>query len=104
MAEIGIQSSYTYQQPERKQPERIAIDSERLQIVYGLIAKLPENQRDVIRLRVVEELSSKEIAERLNLKVGNVEVLLHRARKALKKQLRTKYPEIAEDAVTQQLI
>ncbi len=103
LAEIGIQASYPYQQPESTQPERIATDKEQLSIVYGLIANLPKKQRDVMQL-IAQELSSKEIADMLNLKVGNVEVRVHRARKELKKRLRTKYPEIAEEQLSNKLI
>jgi RNA polymerase sigma-70 factor (ECF subfamily) len=35
-----------------------------------LVALLPENQQEIVRLRFIEELSFKEIAERLNISIN----------------------------------
>lgn len=51
------------------------------------INKLPENYRIIILLRYQLELSNQEIAQVLNIKKENVEVKIHRARKALRKIL-----------------
>lgn len=49
----------------------------------GCMAKLGDVHRDVITLRVLEELSGDEAAETLGVTPGHVAVLLHRARKQL---------------------
>ena len=45
---------------------------------------LPERQRLVIGMRDIEGLEMEEIAERLGITVGNVKVLLSRARKSVR--------------------
>jgi RNA polymerase sigma-70 factor (ECF subfamily) len=47
------------------------------------IAKLPEEQREAIRLRYIENLPSKEIAERLGKTDAAVRVMLTRSLKKL---------------------
>ena len=53
----------------------------------GLIQKLPENQREVVRLKFQNELSYKEIASVTDLSVSNVGFLLHSALKTLRSQI-----------------
>ncbi len=48
---------------------------------------LPEEYREIIRLRVLLELSTKECAQWIGRSEGAVRVLLHRAMKALKRQV-----------------
>lgn len=54
------------------------------------IARLPEAQREVVRLRYWKELSIDEIAESTRRSSGAVRQLLHRARRRLKKKLSAK--------------
>jgi RNA polymerase sigma-70 factor (ECF subfamily) len=49
----------------------------------GCMASLAEVHRNVVTLRVLEELSGEEAAAELGLTAGHVAVLLHRARKQL---------------------
>lgn len=59
--------------------------------VRTAIESLPEKARNVILLRDIEELSTKEAAEVLEISEGSVKVRLHRARAALKKLLEPLY-------------
>lgn len=59
--------------------------------VRAAIERLPENYRDVIILRDVEELSTQEVAEMLAMTPTAVKVRLHRARLALSTLLRPHY-------------
>ncbi|MHC4922914.1 MAG: RNA polymerase sigma factor [Planctomycetota bacterium] len=61
---------------------------------------LPENYGTVLSLHYVQNLSCKEIGERLGLRANNVKVRLHRARKALRRDLEARGlgPEVAETA------
>lgn len=52
-----------------------------------MIDTLPDTYRIVLVLRDIEELSTAEVAEMLELTEANVKVRLHRARAALKKLL-----------------
>lgn len=57
---------------------------ERAQLA-GCMTELADVHRDVIALRVLEELSGDEAAAALGLTPGHVAVLLHRARKQLER-------------------
>ena len=65
--------------------------------VRACIEHLPGNYRDVLILRDIEELSTQEVAQMLNLTPTAVKVRLHRARQALSTLLRQ---EFARGAVT----
>lgn len=49
----------------------------------GCVTKLAETQRLVVTLRLLDERSAAETAQQLGTTVGNVGVLLHRAKRAL---------------------
>jgi RNA polymerase sigma-70 factor (ECF subfamily) len=49
------------------------------------MAQLGDVHRQIVRLRVLEELSGQEAAEALGLTPNHVAVLLHRARKELER-------------------
>jgi RNA polymerase sigma-70 factor (ECF subfamily) len=51
--------------------------------LLGCVNHLAKMQRQVVRLRMLQELSGLETAEELGLAPGRVAVLLHRAKKAL---------------------
>ncbi len=68
-------------------PEAVMQESQTAAKVTELINTLPENYRIVLMLRDIEELSTGEVAEMLNMSQANVKVRLHRARAALKKLL-----------------
>ncbi len=54
------------------------------EIVRRKIDELPHDYRVVLLLRDIEEMTTSEVAEQLELSVSNVKVRLHRARSALK--------------------
>jgi RNA polymerase sigma-70 factor, ECF subfamily len=56
------------------------------------MAELGEAHRHVVRLRLLEELSSAEAARALGLSAGHVAVLLHRARKQLAECMHARSP------------
>ena len=53
--------------------------------VLDLLDRLPDNQREVVRLKFQSDLSYREIAEVTQLSVSNVGFLLHNALKQLRK-------------------
>lgn len=59
------------------------IRTEELQTVVKYIGELPDNYRDVLRLRVLNQLSAKETADLMSTSVANVNTMLGRARKQL---------------------
>lgn len=72
--------------------DRKAVDAETLlaredvrDAVRDAIERLPDDYRDVLLLRDIEELDTEETAEILKISRGAVKMKLHRARAALKK-------------------
>ncbi len=52
--------------------------------VRDLVAKLPPRQREVVMLRIFEDLSVRETAGAMGCREGTVKALLHKATKALR--------------------
>ena len=69
-------------------PERQVETRDQLRQVVRLIQELPPNQRQVIRLRGMEDCSVEEIAEITGFSPANVRTLLSRARKYIKGKLK----------------
>jgi RNA polymerase sigma-70 factor, ECF subfamily len=61
------------------------------QTVRGCVDRLPEQYRSVLLLRDIEERSTQEVAELLDITPTAVKVRLHRARQALATLLRREY-------------
>jgi len=55
--------------------------------VDQLLGTLPPKQRDVIRLLKIEELSVKEVAQKMGLSESDIKVSAHRGLKSLRQQL-----------------
>ncbi|HXY43162.1 MAG TPA: sigma-70 family RNA polymerase sigma factor [Acidimicrobiales bacterium] len=55
--------------------------------IQDLVAQLPESQRQVVTLRDIEGLSSREVCDLLGLSEGNQRVLLHRGRTRVRAML-----------------
>lgn len=60
-------------------------------IIENLLKELPEPQGEILKLRDIDGLNYREIAEVLNLKVEYVRVLLFRARRAVSIKLKHVY-------------
>lgn len=58
--------------------------SEKLSQAFG---DLPESQKVILTMVLVEELSQSEVSQKLNISVGAVKASLFRAREALKKKM-----------------
>jgi RNA polymerase sigma-70 factor (ECF subfamily) len=61
--------------------------NEQMDGLLDALATLPENYRDILRLRRLEYLDNAEAAERLGITRGNASVLYVRAMQALRKKL-----------------
>jgi RNA polymerase sigma-70 factor (ECF subfamily) len=68
-------------------PARLVAQADELREVRTAIAEMPEDRRQVILLRFVDELSTAEIAEVLDRSPGAVRVLLHRSLRDLASRL-----------------
>ncbi len=70
-----------------KNPEQNLIQSDLKNILEQSIDQLPAKYRTVYMMREIEEMSSKETAEALNISEANVKVRLFRAKNKLRKTL-----------------
>src|SRR5690348_279788 len=68
-------------------PEHRTVHREIAGLLEQAILSLPENLRTVLMLRDVEELSTAETAEALNLSEENVKTRLHRGRALIRRKL-----------------
>jgi len=64
-------------------PEASLESKEFWQVFRECLTRLPQRQADVFSLREIEELSGKDICEKLQITQSNLRVLLHRARRQL---------------------
>jgi RNA polymerase sigma-70 factor (ECF subfamily) len=78
-----IQPEQTMEPARRPLQERDALLSD----VRRAVASLPDNQRRVIELLKFEELSVREVAQRLEMSEANVKVTAHRGYRALRRQI-----------------
>jgi RNA polymerase sigma-70 factor, ECF subfamily len=60
-----------------RSPEEQAVASEQAERVRDAVTRLPERLAQAILLRYFEELSDKEVAERLGIPVGTVKSRIH---------------------------
>ncbi len=84
--EVGLLESLPATDP---QPEDIVVAKSEWKDAVDLLAQLTDDQRDVIILRFIEEMSLAEVAETLDKTVGAVKALQHRALASLARIQRT---------------
>lgn len=65
-------------------PERDVSEYESARRVRRLVEKLPERQREVVVLRIFEDMTVKETAQSMGCREGTVKALLHKATAKLK--------------------
>lgn len=68
-------------------PEQSAIAEEQIEQLHEAVLRIPPQLRIVLILHDMEELSTEDVAQILNLKAGTVRVRLHRARLAVRKEI-----------------
>ena len=68
-------------------PEQTAIHGEQNHLLHQAVLRIPTPLRMVLVLHDMEELSSEQIAQILDLQLGTVRVRLHRARLAVRKEM-----------------
>lgn len=68
-------------------PEAHLIQGEVKQLIYAALAKIPEPDQTVLRLRDIEALPASAVSAQTGLTISAVKSRLHRARKALREQL-----------------
>ncbi|HEX8410378.1 MAG TPA: sigma-70 family RNA polymerase sigma factor [Thermoanaerobaculia bacterium] len=61
----------------QRSPEDLAVEADRAEHVRAMVVRLPERLAQAILLRYFEELSEREVAERLGIPVGTVKSRIH---------------------------
>ena len=69
-------------------PEELLISVEEQKQLNAIVESMDENYKEIIRLRFFDELSIKEISEKLQLSESNTKVRIMRAKKVLAQLLR----------------
>jgi RNA polymerase sigma-70 factor (ECF subfamily) len=72
-----------------KSPSQVAADREDAVRLADIMARLPDDYRTVLVLRVFEGLSAEEVAQRMNRSCGAVRMLQLRALTALRAEMKT---------------
>lgn len=83
-----------------KTPEESLELSENKRLLYVIINQLKQSYRDVLILRGIKGLSSKETAEVLGWSEDKVNLTLHRAMKAVQNKTKVPVSEAIKDAIT----
>jgi len=78
-------------QPTDWGPEARLLSGEVRDVLVMALHELPERQAQVVALRDVHGLDSAEVADLIGISEGNVRVLLHRGRAALRRRLEDFY-------------
>lgn len=78
----------------REIPREAVLREETAALVRSCIDRLPENYRNALILRDIEELDYPEVAEQLCLTLNAARLRIHRARQALRKLLEPHFGEL----------
>ena len=76
------------------EPLDIVLREEQIREIRELISSLPDDLRDIIIMRDINNLSYREIAESLDIEIGTVKSRISRARERLKKYILEKSGEL----------
>jgi RNA polymerase sigma factor (sigma-70 family) len=68
-------------------PHRTMENKDKLNLLYALFNKLPEQQRHILQLREIEGLEFEEIGEIMDMQVNAIRVNLSRARNRIKEEM-----------------
>src|SRR5262245_55895651 len=94
--EEGLPEAHAETRSREPGPLGALLDAEGARVLEAALAELPQEQRAVLVLRAVEELSYAEIAESLGISAGTVMSRLYRARERLALVLRPYLGKAAE--------
>ena len=79
-------------------PEQQALQSQALEILEAAVDALPPALRSVFMMREIEEMSTRETAECLDISEEAVKIRLHRARKVLRRDIQSRVGAVSSQA------
>ena len=74
-------------QTEENNPQRLLEQSDKMDLLYKVLNKLPDQQKQVVQLRDVEGLDFDQIAEIMDMNMNALRVNLSRARNKIREEL-----------------
>jgi len=84
--EVSLEEAQDLESTDADIDESVIVD-ERVRVLQEALEELPEDYQEVIRLRLLLDLTTTEVAVHLNRSEGAIRILLHRAIAALRKQV-----------------
>jgi RNA polymerase sigma-70 factor (ECF subfamily) len=84
--EVPLEDALDLESKDAAMDEHVMVE-EKVQILRGALDELPEDYQEVIRLRLLLDLTTTEVAVHMDRSEGAVRILLHRAIAALRKQV-----------------
>ena len=84
---IESYNSWYDQKTDANDPHEALEHSDNLNLLFTLMNKLPEQQRDILQLREIENKEFDEIAEIMDMNVNAVRVNLSRARNKIREEM-----------------
>jgi len=84
--EVSLDEAQDLESTDADMDERVMVD-EKVRVLQEALEELPEDYQEVIRLRLLLDLTTTEVAVHLNRSEGAIRILLHRAITALRKQV-----------------
>jgi RNA polymerase sigma-70 factor (ECF subfamily) len=88
-----VHASSAPEEPTASSPVQDTERDQKYALLYEAMEELSDSYRQIIRLRDLEERSTKEVADELGLTRVNVRVRLHRARTALREALESRFDD-----------
>jgi len=88
-----VRASSAPEEPTASSPVQDTERDQKYALLYEAMEELSDSYRQIIRLRDLEERSTKEVADKLGLTRVNVRVRLHRARTALREALESRFDD-----------
>jgi RNA polymerase sigma-70 factor (ECF subfamily) len=80
-----------------RQPDHVAGEHGIADVVREFLTELPQRQREVFNLVDLQDATSIEVSEMLNMKPVTVRANLFRARRALRARILERHPALAEE-------
>ena len=97
-ADTGNQSFVEALESLTPNPEQQALQSQALEILETAVEALPPALRSVFMMREIEEMSTRETAECLDISEEAVKIRLHRARKLLRRDIQLRVGAVSSQA------
>jgi RNA polymerase sigma-70 factor (ECF subfamily) len=84
---IETYNSWYDKKDDEADPLRMLENNDHLDLLFGILDKLPDQQKQIIQLRDIENREFEEIADIMDMKINAVRVSLSRARNKIREEM-----------------